>query len=259
MMSMRMMVVAALLAIAGAAHSKVVIHGTRVVYPAQEREVPVRLSNLAEDAPSVLQVWLDDGDVESTPDKVEVPFVVTPPVFRMDPGAGQTLRLSYTGEPLPQDRESLFWLNVLEVPPVQKGEGAEGEELVAQLQFAYRTRLKTFFRPKGLVPEASEAPAALRWSLLPAAAGRPARLQVYNPTPYYVSLSKVSLVDAQTRFERKRASQANEGMVAPRSSLEIELQGAVGPVSSTARVEMVTIGDYGNRVESSAALVPAGG
>lgn len=259
MMSMRMMVVAALLAVAGAAHSKVVIHGTRVVYPAQEREVPVRLSNLSEDAPSVLQVWLDDGNADSTPDKVEVPFVVTPPVFRMDPGAGQTLRLSYTGEALPQDRESLFWLNVLEVPPVQNGGEVEGEALAMQLQFAYRTRLKTFFRPKGLVPEAHEAAAALRWSLLPAHGGRNARLQVYNPTPYYVSLSKVVLVDGQARFERKRAANADEGMVAPRGSLEIELQGAVGPVSSTATVELVTIGDYGNRVESSATLAPAGG
>ncbi|TDM44414.1 chaperone CupB2, partial [Macrococcoides goetzii] len=38
----------------------VVIHGTRVVYPAAEPEVSIRLENSGS-APSLTQIWIDDG------------------------------------------------------------------------------------------------------------------------------------------------------------------------------------------------------
>ncbi|MEN2733548.1 fimbria/pilus periplasmic chaperone [Escherichia coli] len=42
--------------------------------------------------------------------------MITPPIFRMDSKSGQTVRIVYTGESLPKDRESLFYLNVLDIP-----------------------------------------------------------------------------------------------------------------------------------------------
>ena len=46
-----------------------------------------------------------------------MPFTMVPPLFRLDPKKGQMLRIVYTQEPLATDKETLFWLNVLEVPP----------------------------------------------------------------------------------------------------------------------------------------------
>ena len=65
-------------------------------------------------------------DVHSTPESVDAPFLITPPLFRMDAQKEQSLRIVYTHDQLPADRESLFWLNVLEVPPKPTGPGSTG-------------------------------------------------------------------------------------------------------------------------------------
>ena len=55
-----------------AAHASVVIGGTRVVYPAQDKEVTLKFINEGERA-TLVQVWLDDGDDQSTPDTAKAP------------------------------------------------------------------------------------------------------------------------------------------------------------------------------------------
>lgn len=240
------------LLLAGVAQAKVVVNATRVIYPAQEREVSVRLSNLATDEPSVLQVWLDTGDERATPDTVEVPFELTPPVFRMEPGSGQTLRLRYTGEPLPKDRETLFWFNVLEIPPVAADDAAEAK----LLQFAYRTRLKAFFRPEGLPLKVADAAAQLQWSVQRSEDQAGYRLQVYNPTPYFISFSSLAVVEGERRVAAKRSGQVTENMVAPQARQQFDLPGLNARPGAAAKIEFVSIGDYGNRVTATADLSP---
>lgn len=245
----------ALLLATGAVQAKVVIVGTRVIYPAQEREVLVRLSNMAEDVPSVLQVWLDTGDEKSTPDTVDVPFVISPPVFRMDPGTSQTLRVSYTGEPLAADRETLFWLNVLEVPPAPE-HLKEGE---VNLQFSFRTRLKTFFRPKGLsVAAAHEAPQKLKWTVQPAKGPGGYLVQVSNPTPYFISLQSLKVIDGDKQLRYERGDHVTENMVAPFAQQQFKVPGLDARPSAAATIQFETVGDYGNRIGSVASFDAAG-
>jgi chaperone protein EcpD len=159
----------------------VVVNGTRVVYPADKREVTISLHNPGE-TPSLVQAWLDAGDPNSKPGESKVPFVLTPPLFRLDPTKVQTLRLVYTHDALPGDRESLFWLNVLDVPP----RAAVNTELPNQLELAFKHRMKVFFRPAGLTGAAADAPARLTWKAL-TRDGKLSGLQVNNPTPYHVA------------------------------------------------------------------------
>ncbi|WP_313065229.1 fimbria/pilus periplasmic chaperone [Paraburkholderia sp. LEh10] len=99
-----------------AAQASVVVAGTRVVYDAMDTEVTLKLSNVGT-SPALTQVWLDKGDAREDPSKLDLPFVLTPPLARIDPDKSQTIRISYTGEAMPEDRESLLWFNLLEVPP----------------------------------------------------------------------------------------------------------------------------------------------
>lgn len=245
-MKMRAFVMGGALLLAGAVQAKVVVTGTRVIYPAQEREIVVRLSNLATEQPSVLQVWLDDGDEKSSPDNVEVPFLITPPVFRMEPGSGQSLRLRYTGEPLPSDRESLYWLNVMEIPPAPDAE-AEGEESLL-VQFAYRTRLKTFFRPKGLSPAPAQAPEKLVWRLQRNQGTSGYQLEVHNPTPYYISFSSVTLLDGERRTTATRSKEVIGNMVAPSAVQQFPLPDLTVAPGAGVQVESISISDYGNKI-----------
>ena len=111
--------------------------------------------------PLLVQTWLDDGRDDVNPQELKLPFVITPPVSRIDPKNGQSLRITYMGKPLPQDRESLYWFNVLEIPP--KSKAKEGESL-NQLQLAFRTRIKFFFRPDGLKGSPLQAATDMTWS-----------------------------------------------------------------------------------------------
>ncbi|EFT6398233.1 fimbria/pilus periplasmic chaperone, partial [Salmonella enterica] len=140
--------------------------GTRVVYPEQKKSINVQLHN-GENSPSLVQVWLDTGDASASPDSVRVPFVITPPVSRVEPGTGQTLRIMYTGEPLPRDRESIFYLNVLDIPP--RPEFGEKKADVGNgnyLQLAVRSRIKLFFRPDTLNQSVTDAARQVTWSLI---------------------------------------------------------------------------------------------
>lgn len=231
------------LGLGGAQHAQasVVIAGTRVVYPAQEKEVTVKLSNVGK-APALLQAWLDKGDPQAAPSAIDVPFTVTPPVSRIDAGKGQTLRIIYTGEPLPRDKESVFWLNVLEVPPKPGAEQAD----VNKLQLAFRSRIKLFFRPDGLKGLPADAPARITWRLT-RDAGQ-AALEASNPTPYHVSFGSLELTGGGAA-----ASSIEGGMVGPGQTQRFPLKGDVS-AGAGAEVHYHAINDYGGAIDGKAAL-----
>ncbi|WEN15216.1 fimbria/pilus periplasmic chaperone [Rhodanobacter sp. AS-Z3] len=217
----------------GSSHASVVIAGTRVVFPAANGEVTVRLNNQG-NAPALVEAWIDSGNPDSTPDTSHVPFLVTPPLARMNPGNGQSLRIVYTGQSLPSDRESLFWLNVLEIPP--KPVTKPGEEQNT-LQFAVRSRLKLFFRPAGLASDAAHAAEQITWSVVADGAGY--ALEARNPTPYHITISQLSLnVD-------KVAYALGSGMVAPRSSLRMPIKNLGHAPAAGTPIAFTTIDDFG--------------
>jgi chaperone protein EcpD len=228
---------------AGAAHASVTIGGTRVVYPLDQREVTVKLDNDSR-TPSLVQVWMDDGNADTKPADSKTPFVITPPIFRMDAGKSQTLRVMFTGEALPQDRESVYWLNVLDVPP--KADVAPDTNT---LQFAYRTRVKVFVRPPKLQGKPDDAPRQLDWKVVPAPQGKGQALAVSNPTAYYVSFSEIA-VSANGRTYKNDQG----GMVPPHGKQIIDVPQMSGVQSG--KVHYMAINDFGGAIEGDASIAP---
>ncbi|TCW71732.1 MULTISPECIES: fimbria/pilus periplasmic chaperone [Burkholderia] len=157
--------------------------GTRFVYPADARALTILARNSGS-APILVQAWLDDGDSNADPSRLRVPFVVAPPLARLDPGQPLSIRVQAVGGGLASDRESCFWINLLEVPPA----APTGEPV---LRIAYRFRMKLLVRPPGLRGEPDDAPSRLAWTHdgTPAAAS----IAASNPTPYYVTLTRLSV------------------------------------------------------------------
>ncbi|KWE58087.1 pilus assembly protein [Burkholderia ubonensis] len=221
------------------AQAAIVITGTRVIYPEQSREVNVRLANI-EAAPVLVQSWIDDGDSDANPDQIKVPFVLTPPVFRVEPKKGQTLRIMYTGTNLPTDRESVFWLNVQEIPP--QPTNAEDTNL---LQLAFRTRIKLFFRPAAL----QDGPSGelLKWKVVQDDKGHSV-LRVDNPSPYYVSFSRVALKvgDKEIQFD--------PSMVPPFDHVSFAQQRGAHSTLARGTVSYKLLNDYGAEVVGSATV-----
>jgi chaperone protein EcpD len=229
----------ALLGIASAALAGVVIDGTRVVYPATKREVTINIRN-ASDAPSLVEAWLDAGNADAKPGESKVPFALTPPVFRLDPTKSQSLRLVYTRDPLPADRESLFWLNVLDIPP----RAAPNSDLPNQLELAFKHRMKVFFRPAGLKGSAADAPAQLTWKLV-SKDGKLTGILANNPTPYHVSLAQVTVMVAGHPVTAK------SDMLLPFASSTFLVADPVSAPTAAVALDYTFVNDYGGNVKAT--------
>lgn len=228
------------LAAAGTADASVVIGATRVVYPEKEQEVTVRLTNEGK-RPSLVQAWIDDGNVNALPDDSKVPFMLTPPLFRLDPKKGQSLRLIYTKEPLAPDRETLYWLNVLDVPP-QEADDPDSPNL---LQLAFRSRIKLFFRPAALQGVADESAEKVTWRFAPKAGGGYA-LEAKNPTPYHVTFTRVTVKSGSTTWTNDTG-----GMVKPRATEQFNVGNVASQPTGPIEVDYTFLDDYGAGVQGT--------
>ena len=220
----------------------VVITVTRLVYPANQKESTVKLDNNGT-RPALVQSWVDTGDVKSSPTSSKAPFVLSPPVARIDPSKGQSLRLMFTGAQLPADKESVFWLNVLEIPPK-----AEGPVDLNVLQMAFRSRIKIFYRPVDLPGTPSDAPSQVKWKVVKEGQGY--ALQASNPSAFHVSQVELALVVGNQRYE------SENGMVMPGETRLFALPTLKSMPGNGAQVEFNAINDYGALVPTKYPLTP---
>jgi P pilus assembly chaperone PapD len=204
-------VLCVLLSLAPMARAGIVMVGTRIVYSSESREETLQSRN-AGSAPVIIQAWADTGDKASAPDTADAPFMVMPPVARVEPGSGQALRLVFTGVPesLPRDRETLFYFNLLEIPAMRSDQN-ERNKLVLMT----RHRLKLFYRPATLGDNKSLL-SELRFSRHSREGGEVVRIT--NPSGFYASFRAADVtVDGGTTPLREA------DMVPPYSSVEWSL------------------------------------
>lgn len=191
----------------------IVVGGTRVIYEGNKKEASLSVKNNSATSPFLLQSWIDTGD-----GKTRGPFMVTPPLFRIEPNEDHELRIARTGN-LPEDRESLFYLNIRAIPP-------SSPDAVNTLKLVVKTRIKLFYRPQGLINDAATAYKQLAFHLADG------QLVAENPTPFYVVFD--SLTVGATRIQRA-------DMLAPFASQRFDL-----PAAETGRgVSWRVINDYG--------------
>lgn len=190
----------------------VALGATRVIYPQGEKQVSLPITNSSANDVFLIQSWVANADGTKSAD-----FVVTPPLFVIQPKKENVLRIMYVGPTLPADRESVFYLNSKAIPSVDKRK-LQGNVL----QIATQSVIKLFIRPKNLPTTSIDAPASLRCHV---ANGK---VTLSNPSPYYLSLVELYI---------GKVKQANT-MVPPKGSLILNATG-------DGRVKYETINDFG--------------
>lgn len=194
----------------------------RLVFPSSERSISLTVVNRGMDAKK--DVFLVQAAVSKDPTQLRrAPFVVTPPLFRLEANSQNDMRIIPTAANLPTDRESVFYLAATVIPSTSD----KGEQEGAQVAFATRTILKLFWRPQGLKMMPQDAPALMRFIYAEK------MVVVKNPTPYYQSFSGLA-------FDGREQDLNNgSSMVAPFGELHIPVSMRVN------RVTWQVMNDYG--------------
>lgn len=203
--------------VSAAAQAGIVMGGTRVIYEEGKREASISVTNADETVPYLVQSWVENYSVS---DKSQPPFIVTPPLFRLDPQQKNALRINFTGTKLPADRESVFWLNVKSIAPSNKNE-------TNKLQVNIKSKFKIFYRPNNLAGEAKEAFQKLTFET------RGASLVAHNPTPYFVSFFSLSVGGVELE---------SPGMIAPFGE-------RTWSINRTGEVKWRAINDFGGATD----------
>ncbi|MDF7784602.1 fimbria/pilus periplasmic chaperone [Pantoea stewartii] len=170
------------------ANASVTIMGSRIIYPEQARSVDVQFKN--NDAiPYVIQSWFDNGNKDSQPDgQVNTPFIITPPVFRIQPKAGQIAKIILNNAvSQAQDRESVYWFNTLHIPPSNIAKDNAKNAMLVVL----RNRMKVFYRPKSIGAPKNILKGIKVTSFYQANKGM--GIEIDNPQPWHASLVDVVL------------------------------------------------------------------
>lgn len=214
-----------LLSVSTPSHAGISLSATRVVYAEKDKEGSLTVKNQAKED-VMIQSWLEDANDAQG----DLPFAITPSLSRLGAEKQQTLRIFYAGQGLPTDRESVFWLNVQEIPQKAKDQNT--------LQIAVRQRIKLFYRPANLIGKPSDAAKQLRWQW--AGNGTEPRLEVVNDSPYFVSLTKGRLLSGSQTYA------VTTEMVPPKSSKQFAVKGLSRPtLAPGTKVEFDSINDYG--------------
>ncbi|WP_028768977.1 fimbrial biogenesis chaperone [Shewanella fidelis] len=167
---------------------------SRFVYIVGTKSAQFRLVN-HNAYPVIVSLWLDSGDMSATPESTTAPLIVSPPIVQLNPKEVTTAKLIDAGitEGLPDDRESLLWLNVLEQPPFEKQTSAEQAMTEQVMAIAMQVQYKVFVRPTSIKPNNDAAFKQITFLLVTRKQAAPI-LQLHNPTAYHLSLKQLQLL-----------------------------------------------------------------
>ncbi|MGX9738683.1 fimbria/pilus periplasmic chaperone [Pseudocitrobacter corydidari] len=209
-------------AISFSAQASVTPDRTRLIFNESEKSISVTLRNNDPKLPYLAQSWIED----EKGNKISSPLAVLPPVQRID--AMMNGQVKIQGLPdihaLPNDRETLFYFNVREIPPKSNKANT--------LQIALQTRIKLFWRPKALAKTSLQQP----WQHKVTLNRNGQSFTVNNPTPYYVIISNASL-----QKEGDPAAGFSPMVMPPKTSQPLNVKMDVVPV-------LTYVNDYGARM-----------
>ena len=208
--------VAALLLVMSSAQAGIIVGGTRIIYKGDKKETSISVKN-PDKTSYLIQSWSDTG--EKNGDKTQ--FMIPPPLFRLGPEQENTLRIIRAGGNLPEDRESLYWMNIKSIPATEKNDSAN------TLQIAVKTRIKLIYRPQSLTEQPEKFTDKLTWQR----SGN--SVTVTNPTPYYMNFSSVKVGGSTVKDASYVAPMSRATFTLPVGSLSMT---SVPQERNTARV-----------------------
>ncbi|MBE4812115.1 MULTISPECIES: fimbrial chaperone [unclassified Enterobacter cloacae complex] len=164
---------ASLLLFTASGHAAFVLNSTRYVFNEKRENISVQVDNQSSQEYGG-QIWIENQDQN---DK-NVYFVPSPTFFKVADQHKQILRILKINDALPKDKESLFWVNIQEIPKAPKGG-------MNALSIALHTQVKMFYRPDILKDKRENAEQNVKMI------SSEGNTVLWNDTPYYFAIISV--------------------------------------------------------------------
>ncbi|OAT50449.1 fimbrial biogenesis chaperone [Providencia heimbachae] len=203
------------------AYSAVTLDRTRIIFQGSEKSINIRIANDNPEEAYLAQSWIEDLQGNKL---AKGALLATPPLQRIEPNSYSLVRLSATpllGQ-LPQDRESVFYFNLREIPPKPDEENT--------LQIALQSRVKLFYRPATILAESQT-----KWPQKITLHRINKGYRLNNTTPF--NLTVIGLGNSRKQSEQ---SDFDVVMIPPKSTHDIPSQALTTPY-------VTYINDYGGK------------
>lgn len=210
------------------AQAAIALDRTRIIFDGSQKSVSLSISNHNKQLPYLAQGWIEDDKGN----KIQSPLMVLPPVQRIEPGKLSQVKIQALPmvKTLPQDRETVYYFNLREIPPKSSKPNT--------LQIALQTRIKLFYRPTNIAMNNNAPPPQEQLTL----SKQGDKYMVNNPTPYYVTL-----VDASNRKDGPGIKSFEPMMLPPKGNLPLTVSAAEMGNSPV----LTYVNDYGGRPQLS--------
>lgn len=214
------LIASALILVSTYTHASLSVDRTRIIYDEANKGVSVVVENIDKKDPYLLQSWIEDTQGK----KISEPLIALPLLQRIEPAQKKQVRISLSkiDSLLPQNQESLFYFNVLGIPPKTQLENA--------VEIVIQSRFKLFYRPSGLAKYPNG-----NWQkeLKLERSGR--TLTLNNPTPYHVVVININ-------DSANKVPDFQEIMIKPNNNVAYSLS---EKQNKSSKVVVTYIDDYG--------------
>lgn len=173
-------------------YSGITLPSTRIIYSGKETKgITFAVTNntptpyLMQSRVTTLPTSLVE-EAHDTPSLATSPFIVLPPLVRIESGETTTLRIRLIQNTLPTNKESVFAFQIKTIPSKKKREDNAKEQ--AHMTLALQNTLKMFYRPEGLPPyKVQNVAQALQFKR------QGTQITVTNPTVFYATFADLSV------------------------------------------------------------------
>lgn len=206
------------------AQAALILDRTRLIYNEGTQSLSIGVTNKSTADPYIAQSWIEDSNGK----KITTPFIVLPPLERIEAGDKTLIRVTLLPEVvLPKDKETVFYLNIREIPPKSNKVNA--------LQIALHSKIKLFYRPTAVIPARGDNAAA---HLVIVPQGK--NMSITNPTPLHVTVVALTTGanNAPVKFEPV--------MLSPGQSINVPYSG-----EGSARIVVSHMNDYGGEQQTA--------
>ncbi len=156
----------------------------------------------------------------------------------MNPKAGQIVRLVYTGKDLPQDRESVFYINFMQMPAL-KAHDMDANKLMLTVS----SRMKVFYRPESIAGNPQDITKSMTFKLQ--GSGSNLSVSAENNSGYHAVIREANLL-----VGGKPVNVAKAVMIAPYSNAQWPVKGA----NAGNQLRLTLVNDYGADVTTDLPL-----